>query len=161
MRLIMKKLSKSALKAAKQSARKFKHDREVEKLKDTKPEEIADDFSNPDIDMNSDVVRSLISKGFKPKDITPAMIEHHSNKKSKVTKRQIKRSANLSSVKKPKISWNVECGDLVSFSHGPEEKFGIVLEVSQSGTDMNGHQSLIVSSSGRNWHYTKSIKKIN
>jgi len=157
----MKKLSKTALKAAKQSARKFKHDREVEKLKEKNTEEIAEDFNNPNIDMSSEVVKSLISKGFKPKDITPAMIEHHSNKKTKVTKKQIKRSANLSSVKKSKISWNVECGDLVSFSHGPEEKFGIVLQVEECGSDMNGHQSLIVSSSGRNWYHTKSIKKIS
>ena len=156
------KLSRSALTEAKKSARKFKHEKALEALEKAKenPVEI-EEFNNPDIDMNSEVVKSLISKGFKPLDITPAMIEHHSKKKTKVTKKQIKRSANMSTVKKPKISWNVECGDLVSFNIGSEEKFGIVLEISKNNEDISGHQSLVVSSSGRNWHFTKSIKKIN
>lgn len=153
------KLSRNALRDAKEKARQFKKEKilieEENKEKEDTPE------IQYDVDLNSDVVKSMLKKGFKPEDITPAMITHHQNKKKKVSKKQIKKNANLSSVPQTKISWNIEKGDLVSFSAAGEEKFGIVLEVQQEDVKMRNHQSLVVSSMGRNWHSTKTIKKIN
>jgi len=153
------KLSRNALKDAKAKARQFKR----EKILSEEENKVKEDVESPqiDIDLNNDVVKSMLKKGFKPEDITPAMITHHQNKKKKVSKKQIKRSADLSSMPQPKVSWNVEKGDLVSFSFGSEEKFGIVLEIQQESENMRNHQSLVISSMGRNWHSTKTIKKIN
>ena len=79
------KLSRNALKDAKAKARQFKR----EKILSEEENKVKEDVESPqiDIDLNNDVVKSMLKKGFKPEDITPAMITHHQNKKKKVSKK--------------------------------------------------------------------------
>ena len=72
-----------------------------------------------------------------------------------------------------KISWQHEIGDLVQIPSAvrirpsvneklDEDSFGIIVKMTDGDNETRLHdsQSLVFSPSGRNWHYTKTLKKV-
>ena len=71
------------------------------------------------------------------------------------------------------ISWQHEIGDLVQIPSAvrirqsvneklDEDSFGIIVKMTEGDNETRLHdsQSLVFSPSGRNWHYTKTLKKV-
>ena len=71
------------------------------------------------------------------------------------------------------ISWQHEIGDLVQIPSNvrirpsvneklDEDNFGIIVKMTEGDNETRLHdsQSLVFSPSGRNWHYTKTLKKV-
>ena len=71
------------------------------------------------------------------------------------------------------ISWQHEIGDLVQIPSDvrlrpsvreklDEDSFGIIVKMTEGDNETRLHdsQSLVFSPSGRNWHYTKTLKKV-
>jgi len=71
------------------------------------------------------------------------------------------------------ISWQHEIGDLVQIPSAvrirqsvneklDEDSFGIIIKMTEGDNETRLHdsQSLVFSPSGRNWHYTKTLKKV-
>jgi hypothetical protein len=71
------------------------------------------------------------------------------------------------------ISWQHEIGDLVKIPSDirlrpsvreklDEDSFGIIVKMTEGDNETKLHdsQSLVFSPSGRNWHYTKTLKKV-
>ena len=71
------------------------------------------------------------------------------------------------------ISWQHEIGDLVQIPSDvrirasvqeklDEDSFGIIIQMTDGDNETRLHdsQSLVFSPSGRNWHYTKTLKKV-
>jgi cysteinyl-tRNA synthetase len=71
------------------------------------------------------------------------------------------------------VSWQHEVGDLVQIPSDvrirssvheklDEDNFGIIVKMTEgdSETRLHDSQSLVFSPSGRNWHYTKTLKKV-
>ena len=88
--------------------------------------------------------------------------------------RKVRKNLKKQSVgQKRTISWQHEIGDLVQIPSDVrirssvqeklnEDNFGIIVKMTESDNETRLHdsQSLVFSPSGRNWHYTKTLKKV-
>ena len=88
--------------------------------------------------------------------------------------RKVRKNLKRQSVgQKRTISWQHEIGDLVQIPSDvrvrpsvqeklDEDNFGIIIKMTEGDNETRLHdsQSLVFSPSGRNWHYTKTLKKV-
>jgi len=88
--------------------------------------------------------------------------------------RKVRKNLKKQSVgQKRTISWQHEIGDLVQIPSDvrirssvheklDEDSFGIIVKMTEGDNETRLHdsQSLVFSPSGRNWHYTKTLKKV-
>ena len=88
--------------------------------------------------------------------------------------RKVRKNLKRQSVgQKRTVSWQHEVGDLVQIPSDvrirpsvheklDEDSFGIIVKMTEgdSETRLHDSQSLVFSPSGRNWHYTKTLKKV-
>ena len=88
--------------------------------------------------------------------------------------RKVRKNLKRQSVgQKRTISWQHEIGDLVQIPSDvrirssvqeklDEDSFGIIVKMTEGDNETRLHdsQSLVFSPSGRNWHYTKTLKKV-
>lgn len=88
--------------------------------------------------------------------------------------RKVRKKLKRQSVgQKRTISWQHEIGDLVQIPSDvrvrssvqeklDEDSFGIIIKMTEGDNETRLHdsQSLVFSPSGRNWHYTKTLKKV-
>lgn len=153
-------------------ARKFKNN-QLNKVKaalrEQKIEEVDETLRKNDEDQEKALSKEDVKKAFKSSSLPD---EQKPTTKSQM--RKVRKNLKKQKLAPQKtISWQHEIGDLVQIPSSvrirpsineklDEDSFGIIVKMTEgdSETRLHDSQSLVFSPSGRNWHYTKTLKKV-
>jgi len=153
-------------------SRRFKNNqlnKVKEALREQKIEEVDEALSKNDEGQEKPVSKEDVKKAFKSSS--------SANEQKPTTKSQMRKvRKNLKKQKlapQKTISWQHEIGDLVQIPSAVRirpsanekldvDSFGIIVKMTEGDNETRLHdsQSLVFSPSGRNWHYTKTLKKV-
>lgn len=132
-------------------------------------EAVIDEQHESDEEQPTPMTKEDVKKAFK--DSAESEEDTESVKKQM---RKVRKNLKRQSVgQKRTVSWQHEVGDLVQIPSDvrirpsvneklDEDNFGIIIKMTEgdSETRLHDSQSLVFSPSGRNWHYTKTLKKV-
>ena len=138
-------------------------------LREQKIEEVDETLRENDEDQEQPLSKEDVKKAFK-ESATPDEQKPTTEKQMRKVRKNLKKQK-LAPQKT--ISWQYEIGDLVQIPSDvrlrtsvreklDEESFGIIVKMTKGDNETRLHdsQSLVFSPSGRNWHYTKTLKKV-
>ena len=138
-------------------------------LREQKIEEVDETLRENDEDQEQPLSKEDVKKAFK-ESATPDEQKPTTKKQMRKVRKNLKKQK-LAPQKT--ISWQHEIGDLVQIPSDvrlrtsvreklDEDSFGIIVKITEGDNETRLHdsQSLVFSPSGRNWHYTKTLKKV-